>query len=325
MEPELQLPDWLSKRLAEAPSRLRGVSVPGGETPAIGDLFVITGGKGAGVKRMGVVVGIEASLEVVQCVLLTNETEYASDWDVRLTAEDLKLPYALMAECDIVSSVWWKQLGERIGTLTLSLISGIVAAASGDFSGIDESRRGTPIHGPADPRWGFREHELSALHALSEACMSRLIDGLILDPSLLAAIGRVEANEQREIVAALCIQAGRETVAIDGGSLELLSSTSDSIDPDVWNALQPLVEAASDARHSVAPRAVWPGFADLINVHRSAALEEALNSLLSSLLQQGASIAHLLTREDVWDGMSEVLTIQSDQGLRLTLVPEMLR
>jgi hypothetical protein len=325
MEPELQLPDWLSKRLAEGPSLPRGVSVLGGETPAIGDLFVITGGMGPGVKRVGVVVGIEASLEVVQCALLTNETEYASDWDVRLTAEELKLPYALMVECDIVSSVWWKQLGQRLGTLALSLAHGIVAAASGDFSGIDESRRGTPIHGPADPRWGFREHELSALQTLSAECTSRLIDGLILDPSLLAAIGQVEPSTQREIVAALCDQAARETVTIEAGSLGLLSSTLDSIDPDAWNAMQPLMESASDLPFE--NRSVFhsPLLSESFILRRPPAALKAFESLFRSLAEQRVSIAHLLTSNDVWGATNDVFCVQSDDGWQFTLVPAMLR
>ncbi len=324
MELEAQLPDWLKRSLSDSPTPGAYGGQIGG-LPIVGDLFVIKAGRvGTAANRLGVVLDVDASFQVVRCALLTTETEYACDRDVRLTSEELQLPYAVIVECDIVTSVWWNQVGPNIGAIPAELRSAIIDATTGDFVGIEEWRRGTPIHGPDDPRWSFREQELSALHALSSECLSRLTDGLIVDPALIASIAEAEAFEQRELVAALCDRAMTEIVAIDASSLELLCPALDSIDYDAWNALQPLIESASESDAITFVVDLPLDNTNALTLRRSPAVRTALESIVGSFQLRGVSIVHLLTRYELWGATLDVLRGHSDHG-QFILVPEMLR
>lgn len=323
MEREPELPSWLTDALASEVAPPRGTLSK--QQPAkIGDIYLVTPGRlGMGANRLCAVLELDSAMETARVVLLTNETEYACDWDVRMSRDEFRLPYELMVECDIVSSVWLSQLGEHVGRVPGALRPGIVATTTGTISAIDETRRATPIHGPDDPRWVFREHELRALHALSDECMSRLIDGLIVDPRLVASIAEVDQVRQSEIATALCDHAELETLTIHTASLELLCASNLTIDPDVWNALQPLLDAASGSgflTHSRSAQEVSSVLAEWVEIHRPPVVREAFDSLLNSLLQEGVPIAHVLTRRDVWGG-SDILYGQSNQGTRCALVP----
>jgi len=225
MERELELPSWLTDALASDVAPPRG-TLTKQESPKVGDIYVVTPGRlGTGANRLCAVLELDSAMETARVALLTNETEYACDWDVRMRHDELQLPYELMMECDIISSVWWTQLSTLVGHAPNAAWSGLfLAATTGDFREVDESRRGTPIHGPSDPRWTFRELELSSLQALSAECMSRLIDGLVLDPGLVCALAEAGREEQLAIAAAISERAGQEMVTMDPGSLALLLS-----------------------------------------------------------------------------------------------------
>jgi hypothetical protein len=330
MERELELPSWLPKALMSASAPPRG-TLTKQQPPKIGDIYLVTPGQlGMGANRLCAVLELDSAMETARVALMTNETEYACDWDVRMSRDELQLPYELMVECDIVSSVWWTQLSIRVGFVPNAMWSGLlVAATTGDFSEVDESRRGAPIHGSSDPRWTFREHELSALQALSAECMSRLVDGLVLDPGLICVMAEASREEQVSIAAAISERSMIEMVTMDPGSLQLLFSAPDSLDADVWSALQTIVESASGAE--VLSRSDQSSFEapSLENsspeLCMASGIQEAFNSLLTTVLLGSRSIAHLLTRPEIWAANSAVLHFQSHDARSVMLVPEMLR
>ncbi len=328
MEHELELPSWLTNALKSAvvPPRLKNAKK---KCPDVGDIYLVTPGQlELGTNRLCVVLELDSSMETARVALVTNETEYACDWDIRMNRDELQLPYELMVECDIVSSVWWAQLITRIGTIPSAVWSGlVVAATSGDFSAVGESRRGTAIHGPSDPRWTFREHELDALQALSAECMSRLIDGLVLDPGLICALADASREEQAAIAAAISERAMVETVTMDPGSLDFLLSNAELIDSDSWSALQGIIESASGADVSEwSPLSTFE-VTSLVSrnpASRSSGMRDALNSLLTKAVRENRSVTHLLTRREEWAAHSAVVRLESGPNPNV-LIAEMLR
>jgi len=174
-----QIPTWLSEALErknQETIKSEGFTVS--DRPSPGDIRVIRPGSlGAGMNRLALVISIDDSTRTARIVLATNETEYACDRDVRVGGTDTHLAFELMIECDLVATVWCSQIDKQVGKLSDSLFDSVVAAVAGNFEGIESSRRGPRIRGPADPRWGYRETELDSLNVLSKECMSRLLDG----------------------------------------------------------------------------------------------------------------------------------------------------
>jgi hypothetical protein len=296
------------------------------QIPQAGDIYLVVPGKlGTGTNRLCAVLEVDSSMKAARVALVTNEIEYECDWDVRMSREELNLSYDLMMECDLVSSVWWNQLTNRLGSIAKTLWPRLLeAATTGNFSEVEESRRGTPIHGRSDPRWAFREQELRALHALSAECMTRLVDGLVLDPELIAVLARSDRDGQHAIVAAVSERVVRETVRIDVGSLDLFFSVPGSIDPDAWNALQPLIESATGSYIPTSSKRFHLESPSL-NPEAHRAITQAFGSLLTNCLLAGISIAHVLTHHDAWQPRADVFQLRSDETPPLTLVAEMLR
>jgi hypothetical protein len=330
MERELELPSWLTNALASEVAPPRG-TLTKQEPPKVGDICLVTPGRlGTGANRLCAVLELDSAMETARVALLTNETEYACDWDLRMRCDELQLPYELMVECDILSSVWWTQLSTRVGCIPNAVWSGLLlAATTGDFREVDESRRGTPIHGPSDPRWIFREHELSSLEALSTECMSRLIAGLVVDPRLICVLAEASREDQLAIAAAIGEQSMIEMVTMDPGSLELLLSAPEPVDADAWSALQIMFESASGAE--VLKGSDQSSF-DAVSVENSSpefctdgSIQDAFDSLLATVLRRTGSIAHVLTRPEIWVPDSAVLHFQSRDARSVILVSEMLR
>ena len=329
MDRKLEMPSWLTNALGSIVAPIRG-TISKRQAPEAGDIYVVTPGRlGTGTNRLCAVLESDSSMEAARVALITNEIEYACDWDVRMSRDELQLPYELMMACDIVSSVWWTQLSRRVGTVPNHIWSGLsLAANTGDFVEVNESRRGTPIHGPIDPRWTFREEELSALQALSTECMSRLIDGLILDPALIWALAEANREEQVSIAAAISERATTEIVTMDPGSLNLLLSPSASLDPDAWAALQRIIESASGADNVKSSDLSLLNTSSLATLSRArckSGIKEAFDSLLTSVVRGSGPISHVLTRNEVWPADCAVLHIDSSNATPIILIAEMLR
>lgn len=138
---------------------------------ATGDLCVVAPSDGQPTKkwhskRICLIIGFD---EFTARIVLTNNcTEYACDWDVCVKQPDTSLTFDLLIACDLVTTVSRKQIIKTVGRLDDALLTPVIAAVCGDFEGISEERRGTPIRGPSDSRWGFRETELDDLYALAQ-------------------------------------------------------------------------------------------------------------------------------------------------------------
>tara|TARA_R110002020_G_scaffold367566_1_gene579413 strand:- start:528 stop:1040 length:513 start_codon:yes stop_codon:yes gene_type:complete len=163
-----QIPTWLSKalkgtQLATVRNARDGFS--------IGDLCVVVpneahAAKGWQRNRICLIVGLE---EFTARIVLTNNcTEYACDLDVCVKQPDTGLTFDLLIACDLATTVSRKQIIKTVGRLDDALLKPVIAAVSRDFKGIPEERRGNPIRGPSDSRWGFRETELDDLYALAQ-------------------------------------------------------------------------------------------------------------------------------------------------------------
>lgn len=108
--------------------------------------------------------------EFLVVCLLSNEKDMMSDYDVLLSRDRTLLPYDLVAQTDLTSRIYPIQARKFFGLLDAEMVSSLVHASNGDFSGIESSLRGMPIRGKSDPRWKNKKHELMVLQDLSREC-----------------------------------------------------------------------------------------------------------------------------------------------------------
>lgn len=140
--------------------------------------------------RFVLILAVQEKPGFVSALLLTNETELASDVDVVLSTVDTGLPFSLLAETDLSAPFWTAQLSPVTAVVSAELTLAITRAVQSDFAGLEEFRRGLPLRGKEDARWQWKEHELAEVQALASSCLSAIQEGLdtspmYLDPGLL--------------------------------------------------------------------------------------------------------------------------------------------
>lgn len=125
--------------------------------------------------RLVLVVNADSSSAAVQVVLLTNESEMGSDRDTRLTPDLTGLPYDVLALFDVTAPAWYVQLGPVLATIDLDEIEFLPPA-------------GTPVAGPEDARWNWKQDEHDSLVRLSGECARQIVDEGVdnfVDPAAL--------------------------------------------------------------------------------------------------------------------------------------------
>jgi hypothetical protein len=121
-------------------------------------------------------------------VLLSEEIENRTDVDLMLPSHLTGLEFDLLAQADLEGPVWFEQLGEAAGSPVQDVFVEALAAVRDEDDRLDyvlkEVERasagtlragvGTPVTGPSDPRWEWKEAELDVLQALTGDCMAAL-------------------------------------------------------------------------------------------------------------------------------------------------------
>lgn len=109
--------------------------------------------------------------------LVSNETECAAAWDVRLDPEDTGAAYPLIVETDVSAPVWNAQLGEPLGRLAAGFHDLLEYQLQRPPQKLHPGRRGIPCVSRHDGRWRWKQRELAELHRLAGDCCCFLVDG----------------------------------------------------------------------------------------------------------------------------------------------------
>jgi len=200
--------------------------------------------------RLGVVLAVDARNEFVEILLVHTSPELATDTDVVASRSATGLAHDLVVESDLRAIVWTTQLGPSIGSLELtSLISGVQSPGQRADTD-DQYPTGTPLQGPADGRWSFKEAEGSDLRALAADCTSALIDRELVwavDPRLLRPDVLDLVDDPLALIAEVIhwLRTRKTCLAAeDARDVQLLVST---LDPATWREVPDLASTIVDA------------------------------------------------------------------------------
>lgn len=127
--------------------------------------------------RLVLLLSVDSQLEFADVLLVHTASEMSCDVDVVVSGTDTGAPFEAVIETDLRGVIWTIQLGSAIGHVGEELLSHLGREATSlEFGATPEVRRGIQLAGPADPRWGFKRDEGSALRALVRDCTDALLD-----------------------------------------------------------------------------------------------------------------------------------------------------
>jgi hypothetical protein len=186
-------PSWLVEYLLDR--QVVPMATPAVGLPQQGDLRLA---KGAFETRLVLVIG-RVNEVAIECLLLSSDTEYATDQDVLLATTETGLPYDLIAETDVVGPVDPSVLGPRLGRLNSHDLLRVISDAVLGLNipqGLG-GRLGLPIAQISDPRRAWKEAEATFLTA-TFALQADAATVMVVDPSLfLPECGLTEVEARR--------------------------------------------------------------------------------------------------------------------------------
>lgn len=201
--------------------------------------------------RLGVVLAVDARNEFVEILLVHTSPELATDTDVVASRRATGLAHDLVVESDLRAIVWTTQLGPSIGSLDLSSLIRSVQPSRRHRADVDDQYpTGTPLQGPADGRWSFKEAEGSDLRSLSADCTSALIDRELVwavDPRLLRPDVLDLVDDPLALIGEVIhwLRTRKTCLADeDARDVQLLVST---LDPATWREVPDLASTIVDA------------------------------------------------------------------------------
>jgi hypothetical protein len=185
----------------------------------------------ASASRLVLIIDTDQPSAAAQVVLLSNETEMGSDNDALLPAAKTGLAYDLLALFDITAPAWYVQLGPVLTTVT-------------DLHEHPVSPAGTPVNGPEDSRWSWKQAEHDALVSLTGECTRQVIDEGVdsfVDPAALD-VSTVTDEEFAAVIrlSAPLLQAGRLCVPVTG--LRRLHAAPVRSQSTYWESIRCLLE-----------------------------------------------------------------------------------
>ena len=152
------LPTWLIAARRAYSLRPPDPTPPSAAAP--GDVWLIEDARG---KRAFVAIvmagdGVETGpAGMFSVVLVHNELDLATSQSLTYRASETGAPFDFVVQNDIVFPIWRNLLVSRAGVLPGGAAGLLAAAHLGEFTPSLDSRRGMPLRGRADPRWGFLE------------------------------------------------------------------------------------------------------------------------------------------------------------------------
>lgn len=307
------LPDWLSTARSRARDR-RPLEVRDDwpRFPRIGDLRIAEPtAVGKCDPRMVIVIGLEPDVGVADVVLVSNETEFASDVDIVIPAGASGLPFDLLVETELVARLWCVQLGRLVAELGSDLTFPIRQSVIEEKTIADGQRRILKEDAPVDQRALFKEREHTELAALSEDHRRTLdchepgsetvVDPALFDPA--TAGSRRRTFERWLTIAEDLVQTGSAAVPVAALASSLESCglpprlSPGGSGPDQVRAVLPLVERVLADRPIVDEMDLE---IDPPRSRSSLALDRELMSMLVTASRRGIRTVRLLTEPEAW-------------------------
>jgi len=278
------------------------------ELPQVGDIRLIRA-LSSQAQRLALVLRVFGEFNYAEVCLLSNEIDMASDFDALLSREETDLPFDLIAELDLTAPVFLVQAGSWFSKLrSEDLLRQLQGASVEDVEKIGPGMRGQPIQGQADPRWKYKEKELTALQELSRECTYSLVEGktemcTVIDPVLLdEVISQPEDNPLEISLGLVAISEAAQGGIASADQIDCLLTKFEDLfemDPTLQMAAQPLLEAAI----SLGEPAPFSGSAMNISNRnpRIDELELEFSRLLTgSMTDQCGPILRVVTTESAW-------------------------
>jgi hypothetical protein len=278
-----------------------------GERPRVGEIRLARA-LSTTAQRLVLVLRVRAELNYAEVCLLSNELDMMSDYDFVLARGDTGLPFDVVAELDLAAPVYLIQTSNLFGRVrSKTLTQELEAASKGDVRRLSPSLRGMPIRGPADPRWGYKEAELSSLYQLSRECAHDLSEGktvprMVIDPALLDEVVSSRGADPLEgMDEFLAVSAVAHGGVASGSQISRLLDEFESLfalDPTFQIAIQPLLEAGLSGlseRPSDSAVEFRPG-----RRATGGELDRELGQLVAGIASDCGSLIRLATTEAAW-------------------------
>jgi hypothetical protein len=313
------IPEWLDDALkAYAPSPL--VVDPSDSLTTLmpgGICYAVPMDPGASAARLVLVISVHPSHHYAEVALLSPVVENAADLDLRLDPEDMSLPFALLAQGDVIGTLWGWQLSEPIGHVRADVGMALRLISQGECPMEFAGRRGMPFSGRSDPRWRGKEEEAEALQALAADCVRTLLEPVWIDPAVLdVELGPPLVVQEAVLSAFETSTSGAGK--LPGAAIDSLELDDDetrrraeaSIGADAWLLIQEMALAAVAADTLAG---VHTGHTIEIPTRRALAARDPLGRALGA--EAGASTVRLETWDYLWaDDAPDMLSIDGPDG-----------
>ena len=131
-----------------------------------------------GALRLALVLTVDG--DSVEIVLVHPYVELTTETDLVFMPNETRTAYPVVVQTSVRSAVWTIQMRERVGSLSEEDLEefGRVAVADDPFT--VSPRTGTPLAGPADSRWNFKQQEVKVLNQLAADCISAVFEDRLI-------------------------------------------------------------------------------------------------------------------------------------------------
>jgi hypothetical protein len=225
--------------------------------PSRGDLRLVRAPYGGdGTPRIGLILEVAPGGNILEIALVHSSADLATSFDGVVAGKLVGTTFPMVIQTDLRGMVWSDQVRRLVGTVspaTLEAVSDLVGGSSDAPDGIEI---GTPLLGPRDRRWAFKEAEGAALDALCGDCTTELIRGQepwlmgreLLMPELLTRSDSLEEvlEELGHWLRTRDVRIDLETALWleDAGAFEVSMWLDAGLDLDLFAAVTSAVEAA---------------------------------------------------------------------------------
>ncbi len=204
----------------------------------------------------------------VNAFLVAEAIDVATAADVRLEPHETKLPFPALVETDVVGPLFFAQLGPPLGGVGEELLAQLVRVSAGEMDLEIEHRRGLPVFGRRDARWGWKERELAEMHVLAYPCMRVDLTApspvMLVDPHAMTWIGRSAPRTEtlRRLLRVMSSAGDRGPTALElvGATVSDIATVTEGLaplGPDAWRAVEPVLTGALRGSAGPSRRVRW--------------------------------------------------------------------
>jgi hypothetical protein len=295
-------PEWLDRALAQHPPGdvFAKVETPGEIAPVeYGDIRATRPMDAGGDLRLSLVVDVDDEHCTVAVSLLSNLVDNATDVDVVLAAALTGLSFDLIAEADVVGTIWQWQLSSSVAQIPLPMVDAIEKLPRSTNREALSLLRGMPLSGTGDVRWTWKEDEVIELQRLTADCLRTLLEAPTIDVGFLAAEGvHQEALQEMALASSDLAMAGSAVMpsttaeALGLEDVTVSDRLVERLGVDAWLAIHELLISSVGDEEPTAISSAGP------LPHRRI---DAQRDPLLRVVDDSVSTVRIITWIDLWD------------------------